>query len=276
MQNAEAINFLIANASVYVQLAPLTPGAEADWGPELLFAPMTGQFTNAGGIRFRSAIAGTPAQVIAQLIQPADAQPAAGTPYTQTLLPSGAVGSIVDIPIVTLANWPPASPQDTQAVYLVLPSSYDPVLGKPTRWLCQYDASNSLWHVAGPPLVGWLTPDESTASGSYGDLATVGPSVTIPRPGNYDVEFGAGISVSNPGGAVAAYMSAGGIVTPSDSYSARATSSFVGAALGASGVHSVPLAIASTGAVTAKYRVQGANNGEYYNRWIKAHPRQIT
>lgn len=86
------LNYLIANASVYAQLAEDNPNkTQADWGDELLLTPQTGAFQFATGIRFRSALLGTPARVVAQLIQPADPLPIGGTPFLGSLSSGGAV-----------------------------------------------------------------------------------------------------------------------------------------------------------------------------------------
>jgi hypothetical protein len=41
-----------------------------------------------------------------------------------------------------------------------------------------------------PPLIHEVAADQATASGSYVDLATVGPTLTIPRAGDYIASFG--------------------------------------------------------------------------------------
>lgn len=50
--------------------------------------------------------------------------------------------------------------------------------GEPTyKWRC----------VGGPPMVNEILTDESTTSVTYADLATVGPSITLPRGGDYEI-----------------------------------------------------------------------------------------
>jgi hypothetical protein len=62
------------------------------------------------------------------------------------------------------------------------------------NWVFRYNAgsaSASKWEfVGGPPVVVDIETQEATASLVYVDLATVGPSFTIPRAGDYLVEFG--------------------------------------------------------------------------------------
>jgi len=69
-------------------------------------------------------------------------------------------------------------------------------------WMLRYrsaSASSYKWEFAGGrPLVSTVETQQTTTSGAYVDLATVGPQVTIPRAGDYDVEWG-----SQSGGTVA-------------------------------------------------------------------------
>lgn len=88
----QQIVFVVANAAVYCQIARQLPnGTIGDWGDEILLTPQSNVVQRAGGIRFRSAVAGVSAQVIAQLIEPADPVPGAGTPFTAKLAASGSV-----------------------------------------------------------------------------------------------------------------------------------------------------------------------------------------
>jgi hypothetical protein len=92
------ITFLVANAPVFVQLADKShSGSESPWGDEILVPPSTGTYTNITGIRFRSAVAGVPAQIVAQLVLPEDPLPVGSNPYTQALLPNNTVGGVSDV-----------------------------------------------------------------------------------------------------------------------------------------------------------------------------------
>jgi hypothetical protein len=50
--------------------------------------------------------------------------------------------------------------------------------------------------VGGPPLSALVAASEQRTATGYGDLATVGPSITLPLPGDYDVKIGARIHSS--------------------------------------------------------------------------------
>ena len=80
-------------------------------------------------------------------------------------------------------------------------------------WQLRYrsaSASAYKWEfVGGSPLVSTVIASESTTSTSFTDLATVGPSITVPLAGDYDVEIGgytnsSGASVTIQGFAVGA------------------------------------------------------------------------
>lgn len=66
----------VSNAAVFYQLLePVEGQSEAswNWGQEAFQAPATASLTRrTAGIRFRSAVAGTPAQVTALLLTPLD------------------------------------------------------------------------------------------------------------------------------------------------------------------------------------------------------------
>jgi len=68
-------------------------------------------------------------------------------------------------------------------------------------WHLRYRAnapSDYRWEfLGGPSLYAEVTTSQSTASGSFTDLGTVGPAVTLPAAGDYDVEIGAGSAWSN-------------------------------------------------------------------------------
>jgi hypothetical protein len=50
----------------------------------------------------------------------------------------------------------------------------------------KYKSSISKWvKIGGPPLLATVATAETTASTSYTDLATVGPSITVPLSGDY-------------------------------------------------------------------------------------------
>lgn len=56
-------------------------------------------------------------------------------------------------------------------------------------WQFRYDGTAGEWRfVGGPPLEDRIDTDQSTTSGSFANLGTTGPSITIPLAGSYDIE----------------------------------------------------------------------------------------
>lgn len=91
--NTTALTFTVANNSAIAQVAGKGIPQE-DWGPEVLIPPVTGaQVLNANGIRFRNAVAGNIARVVAELSQPFDPVILGGTPFTGILASTGGVNA---------------------------------------------------------------------------------------------------------------------------------------------------------------------------------------
>lgn len=89
---AKQVSFVVANAAVFAQLAPHSASkVEQEWGQEILITPSTGAYTNIQGMRFRSAVPGKPAQVVAQLTLPADPLPLGSSVYSASLSAGGGV-----------------------------------------------------------------------------------------------------------------------------------------------------------------------------------------
>lgn len=92
----QKIIYLVANASVFAQVVPAAPSmTQGDFAtqPEILLTPQAAEFQRCQGIRFRNAVGGQVARIIAQLIEPDDVIPVGGTPFTLSLSAAGgAVG----------------------------------------------------------------------------------------------------------------------------------------------------------------------------------------
>jgi hypothetical protein len=85
----------------------------------------------------------------------------------------------------------PASPTDGQEVYYVADATNG------ILWHLRYNAGSASaykWEfVGGSALRTQVDAKENTTVVSYGNLTTVGPDVTVPLVGDYDVSFGAAI-----------------------------------------------------------------------------------
>lgn len=108
------------------------------------------------------------------------------------------VDSVLAAPVVTVL---PSNPQDGQAIDYLADATNGVV------WRLKYraaSASGSKWEfVGGPPMYDAVDTNESTASATYVDLATVGPSITVPLAGDYIFDLSSQITTSTTSAAFA-------------------------------------------------------------------------
>lgn len=119
-------------------------------------------------------------------------------------------------------------------------------------WLFRRNAANTQWRfVGGPDLVHELgTSGETTASTTYTDLTTVGPTIAVPAAGLYLVTFGSHLS---PGAAASAAMGVSiDAATPAVAtevvYQASAT------AQASAVTRTIRASVAAAGNIVAKYK----------------------
>lgn len=96
--------YLVANASAVARFRPLPPQSVAgptpvgvDYGQEQVLTPQSSFVDKISGVQFRSAVAGSPARIVASLSEPGDILPASGTPFTGVLAASGGVGAAGEV-----------------------------------------------------------------------------------------------------------------------------------------------------------------------------------
>lgn len=91
-------------------------------------------------------------------------------------------------PRITYGSSPPSSPKEGDL--WILPADANGRL-----WAFRYNAtsgSSFKWEfIGGNDLYAYVSTSQTTSSASYADMATVGPSITVPRAGDYTGEFGA-------------------------------------------------------------------------------------
>lgn len=238
-------------------------------------------FTNVYGIRFRNFTAGKVAVIQANAYFVGEAVPEGNIPSSVVFTTGGSTGGGLtsNVAPTPLASFPPASPADGDICVLELPATYDPVGGKKMRWILQYNAADAVWDfLGGPDLYAVIVTQEASASTVYVDLATVGPSITLPRPGDYDIT--AEFDVWNSGGTINGAYNMGyaiGGSAPSDATAAKGNGGNTnnGPVSGMKRARNLGLVI--TNVITAKYRlVNGNGTGEYSNRALIATPVRIT
>lgn len=168
------------------------------------------------------------------------------------------------------SSTPPGSPSDGMLW------RYSPSTG--VNWLFQYDSSLATYKwvfLGGPDLYTRVATDQGTASTTYVDLATVGPSVTLARAGIYNVQYGCQMYNSGSGNINLVGLSvAGG--TPNDATqgeSARHRSTAVTTIDAGAWMHH-QITAAATNVVKLQYRVT-AGTGNFTQRVLRIVPVQI-
>jgi hypothetical protein len=101
IRTAEKISYLVANNSAVMQVAG-HGSTEQPWSDELLVNPSGGELYRVQGARWRSAVAGQPARIIANLVTPDDPLTVVGQPFTGFLAASGGVLSTGQITGIVL------------------------------------------------------------------------------------------------------------------------------------------------------------------------------
>jgi hypothetical protein len=124
----------------------------------------------------------------------ADSDVAVGAGINPAKIAAGLLGSQLQY---SKSATPPGSPSDGDL--WLLPA--DATNG--VNWLFRYNAgsaSASKWEcIGGVPLFAEVDTSETTASATYAALATAGPSIALPRAGDYDVTIGCGLLNASAG-----------------------------------------------------------------------------
>lgn len=171
-------------------------------------------------------------------------------------------------PLKTLAEFAALTPTDGMEVTLLI----DATAG--IAWLVKYRAASSSaykWEVIGPAvLVSQVNTAEATAVTTYTNLATVGPSIVLPRPGDYVIEHGFAASVANTQPMWMSYDIGGTGAVDADAVMATRPSD------AASVMRSNLKAGLSNVTLTAKYKAPAAVSSQIEKRWMKAIPRRIS
>jgi hypothetical protein len=93
--------YLVANESVVARFRPIVElgGSQAaEYGLEQVLTPQSSFIDKISGVKFRSAVAGSPGRIVATLSEPGDILPASGTPFSGVLAASGGVsGALIGL-----------------------------------------------------------------------------------------------------------------------------------------------------------------------------------
>lgn len=196
-----------------------------------------------------------------------------GSPSSTTFLRGDGTWAVAGLKttVSTLAGGPPGSPADTD---IWVATAVD---ANGTRWVFQYNAgsaSASKWEfIGGSPARVDIATDESTASTTYVDLTTAGPSFTLARAGDYDCVIHIETYNNTSGAGNLAAIKRGAAAT-SDNDSVTTVIQTTGSAYG--GI-SRPIAItgaAASDVLKMQYRV-GSGTGNFRKRALLVTPKRV-
>jgi hypothetical protein len=176
-----------------------------------------------------------------------------------------------------MSGGPPSSPLD-QDIWIATA-----VDANGTRWHFQYNAgsaSASKWeYIGGAPLFALISAKETTASNVYTALTTAGPSITLPRAGDYDIETGAEVYAPiNAGPGFFAVMSydIGGTGAADIDWIASQNEVNQAQDVSNSLMRKKRQTALAAVTLTAKYRSSSGTNSSFEKRWMAVTPVRIT
>ncbi len=172
----------------------------------------------------------------------------------------------------TLGTSLPTAPVDGQEFTLV-----DSLSAPTYAWKLRYvaaKASNKWVFVGGSPAAASVSAAETRASTAFGDLATVGPSFTVPVAGDYDIQFGSrGRPPDGANDAVYTGLYIGASPTLSGGYSDKVQEVYH--STGNKEVSTAQAYRATAVAASTLIKLQYANltgTGTWGNRWLRVIP----
>jgi hypothetical protein len=185
-----------------------------------------------------------------------------------------------------LKKWPsrlevtslPTDPFDGQEVDLVVDSLG--TYGGPYLWHCKYRAATTApyrWHVfGGEALWAYVGPSQTRSLGSYGDLATVGPSITVPFAGIYSPRLAMDVFTNASNAFGAADLQIGATLADGSERLLFQQLPYAGGASNAAGREQIPIVVAAAGAVVKMvYQADGVNAATFSSRSLALRPVRI-
>lgn len=164
----------------------------------------------------------------------------------------------------------PGSPTDGQE-YILVDSTTNPTY----QWRFRYNAGSlntDKWeYVGGMAAHSAIDTVESRGSTSYGDLATVGPSITVPRAGVYDIAFGFGASTTASDTMLMSIKIGLAAETDDNAAAYRANLS-----QWTSVARTMRRTAAASDVLIAKYRSFAVTTVNYEDRWLSVTPVRVS
>jgi hypothetical protein len=170
------------------------------------------------------------------------------------------------------SSTPPGSPVD--GMIWRLPA----VSASGIYWWFQYDSSqatNKWVFMGGAAMRHEIVTLETTASTAFVDLTTVGPTLTVPRAGDYMLEFGVGGASNNTatdGWSVAPKLGAAATV---DADSFVGTNPTGASTVSANGSRKMVKALAASDVVKIQYRALTGGTASFEKRFLFITPVRI-
>jgi hypothetical protein len=165
----------------------------------------------------------------------------------------------------------PGSPVDGQEHYLQVDTDASGAIVWHLRYRSSSGSSHKWEYAGGAPIFAEIVQDQSGSSGSFGDLTSPGPTVYLPRPGDYDLVFGCEGTTDTLGGFFAMSVQVGAVAA-TDADSARGHTKVAGY------LSTIERSLRKTNltaaAVTAKYRTGAVMTAG--RRWVRATPIRIS
>lgn len=193
-------------------------------------------------------------------------------------------GNIVDryIYLRRVPGWVRMNDTVNQSIVTALPATADEgdqiVYDTGTagvRWHLVYDTSDGTTYpwlfIGGSPLEAEVTTSESRTNTAYGALATVGPSVTVPLAGDYDVWIGATVTPGSPGVIAKMSYDIGG----TGAVDADAVRVHTGATQVSSNRPRRKTALSASTALVSKYAETVATGSTWQDRWMRVQPVRV-
>jgi hypothetical protein len=184
------------------------------------------------------------------------------------------------LPAIGYGTSLPASPNDTDE-YILVDSLTLPTYAWRFRYSTAVTDAYKWVFIGGSPIYAIVATPQSTTSGGLIDLATVGPTITLPRAGIYEARFGAQIqaAIDNGGANQSGYCGL------SNNGAAGVTQAYVSATGNAGQGY-------ATAQFEGRYTMAGANqtlklqygrnqngvgtNGNFQNRYLAAVPVRVS
>lgn len=170
----------------------------------------------------------------------------------------------------------PASPQDGQECLLLADAANGVV------WHLKYRAASSSaykWEfIGGNSLRSEVATEELRIGATYGDLATVGPQITLPLAGDYIVSGGAHAWISGTGASQVFAAVKLGTAATADTEALAASYTIPQAVANAQGGQSSREILAAARAAADVLKMQyraSAGTGVWTRRWLAVRPRRV-